>query len=59
MEDVAILEQQQTMIETDRPNRQEVGVRADAGSIAARRVLERLIRNESAPRESEVRATAT
>lgn len=58
MEDVAILEQQQVMIETDRPNRQEVGVRADAGSIAARRVLERLVRNESAPRESEARASA-
>jgi vanillate O-demethylase monooxygenase subunit len=52
MEDVEILQQQQVMIETDRPNRQEVGVRADAGSIAARRVLERLIRNEGAPRES-------
>jgi vanillate O-demethylase monooxygenase subunit len=53
MEDVAILEQQQVMIETDRPDRREVGVRADAGSVAARRVLERLISAEAARREPE------
>lgn len=47
MEDVHILEQQQVMIETDRPDRREVGVRADAGSVAARRVLERLIRSQT------------
>lgn len=51
MEDVALLEQQQVMIETDRPDRKEVGVRADAGSVAARRVLERLIGEEAARRE--------
>ncbi len=57
MEDVAILEQQQRMIETDRRGRQEVSVRADAGSVAARRVLERLIRNEQAARENGIRAS--
>jgi len=57
MEDVAILEAQQVMIETDRPGRQEVGVRADAGAIAARRILERLIRQE-APAGEPARANA-
>jgi phenylpropionate dioxygenase-like ring-hydroxylating dioxygenase large terminal subunit len=57
MEDVALLEQQQVMIETDRPDRKEVGVRADAGSVAARRVLERLIASE-APRIEPAGATA-
>jgi len=59
MEDVEILEQQQVMIETDRRERAEVGVRADAGSIAARRVLERLIRTERTPRESCAAASAS
>lgn len=48
MEDVAILEQQQIMMETDRPDRREVAIRADAGAIGARRVLENLIRQEAA-----------
>lgn len=58
MEDVEILEQQQLMIQTDRPDRQEIGVRADAGSIAARRVLDRLIRAESSSLATQARQPA-
>lgn len=49
MEDVDVLEAQQRMIETDRPNRAEVSIRADGAAVAARRVLQRLVRNELAP----------
>lgn len=52
MEDVAILEEQQILIEKDRAGRQEVGMRPDAGYIAARRILERLIRNEASAKET-------
>ncbi|ANB74981.1 hypothetical protein AYM40_21340 [Paraburkholderia phytofirmans OLGA172] len=48
MEDVEILEAQQIMIETDSRTKAEVGVRADSGSVAARRILEKLVRQESA-----------
>lgn len=51
MEDVTIIEEQQILIERDRADRQEVGMRPDAGYIAARRILERLIREEVAAKE--------
>lgn len=57
MEDVALIEQQQVMIEKDSADRQEVGIRPDAGYIAARRIMERLIRNEVAAKEA-AKATA-
>jgi len=47
MEDVDVLEAQQQMIETDVPNRGEISVRADFGSVAARRIILRLIHKEA------------
>jgi vanillate O-demethylase monooxygenase subunit len=47
MEDVAVLEAQQIRIEKDRPGRHEVALRPDAGYIAARRIIERLLRDEA------------
>jgi vanillate O-demethylase monooxygenase subunit len=48
MEDVEVLQAQQRRIETDTPGRRELSIRADAGSISARRAIERLIRKETA-----------
>jgi vanillate O-demethylase monooxygenase subunit len=48
MEDVDVLEAQQVLIDTDRPERAEVSIRADAGALAARRVIQRLARQEQA-----------
>jgi phenylpropionate dioxygenase-like ring-hydroxylating dioxygenase large terminal subunit len=48
MEDVEVIQAQQVMIETDLSGDPDVGVRADAGAVSARRVLERLIREERA-----------
>lgn len=47
MEDVVVIEAQQVRIQTDRADKQEVGIRADAGALGARRILERLIRQET------------
>ena len=47
MEDVDVLEAQQQMIETDVPNRGKISVRADFGSVAARRIILRLIHKEA------------
>jgi hypothetical protein len=47
MEDVVVLEAQQIRIETDRADRKEVGIKPDAGFIAARRILDRLIQEET------------
>lgn len=47
MEDVAVLEAQQVRIEKDRPGRYEVALRPDAGYVAARRIIERLLRDEA------------
>jgi phenylpropionate dioxygenase-like ring-hydroxylating dioxygenase large terminal subunit len=47
LEDVDVLEAQQRLIETDGRGRTEVSVRADFGSIAARRVVQRLIAHET------------
>ena len=52
MEDVDVLEAQQVMIDTDRPRRSEISVRADGGSVAARRIIQRLIRQETTPVEA-------
>ena len=51
MEDVEVLQAQQKLIETDQRGRPEISVRADLGSVSARRVVQRLI-------EQEARATA-
>jgi vanillate O-demethylase monooxygenase subunit len=48
MEDVDVLEAQQRLIDTDGRNKPEVSVKADFGSIAARRIVQRLIAQESA-----------
>jgi phenylpropionate dioxygenase-like ring-hydroxylating dioxygenase large terminal subunit len=50
MEDVQVLEAQQRLIESDDRGRPEVSVRADFGSIAARRVVQRLIAKEASAR---------
>lgn len=42
MEDVDILEAQQVMIETDQRQLPEVSIRADSGSVSARRIVTRL-----------------
>lgn len=47
MEDVAVLEAQQIRIDKDRPGRHEVALRPDAGYVAARRIIERLLRDEA------------
>jgi phenylpropionate dioxygenase-like ring-hydroxylating dioxygenase large terminal subunit len=47
MEDVQVLEAQQQRIETDTPGRRELSIRADAGSVAARKAIERMIRKET------------
>lgn len=46
MEDVDVLEAQQRRIETDPAQRREISVRADFGSVAARRIVQRLIHQE-------------
>jgi phenylpropionate dioxygenase-like ring-hydroxylating dioxygenase large terminal subunit len=48
LEDVDVLEAQQRMIDIDRPGRAEISIRADGGSVAARKVIERLARREAA-----------
>jgi phenylpropionate dioxygenase-like ring-hydroxylating dioxygenase large terminal subunit len=50
MEDVQVLEAQQRLIESDDRGRPEVSVRADFGSIAARRIVQRLIAKEASAR---------
>jgi len=47
MEDVEVLEAQQIMIDTDDSMKAEVGVRADGGSVAARRIVEKLVKQQS------------
>lgn len=47
MEDVEVLEAQQRLIETDTRGVPEVSVRADLGSVAARKLVQRLIQQES------------
>ncbi|MDX3894967.1 aromatic ring-hydroxylating dioxygenase subunit alpha [Pusillimonas sp.] len=42
MEDVEVLEAQQRLIETDTRNVAEVSIKADSGSISARRIVKRL-----------------
>ncbi|HUH87063.1 MAG TPA: aromatic ring-hydroxylating dioxygenase subunit alpha [Pusillimonas sp.] len=42
LEDVEVLEAQQKLIETDRRGLDEVSIRADSGSISARRIVKRL-----------------
>lgn len=47
MEDVEVLEAQQIMRETDPRQDPDVSIRADSGTIAARRVVQRLVAEES------------
>ena len=47
MEDVVVIEAQQLRMQTDHPDKHEVGIAADAGALGARRILERLIREEA------------
>jgi hypothetical protein len=47
MEDVEVLQAQQKLIETDERGRPEISVRADLGSVSARRVVQRLIEQET------------
>jgi vanillate O-demethylase monooxygenase subunit len=47
LEDVEVLEAQQIMIDTDDSMKAEVGVRADGGSVAARRIVEKLVKQQS------------
>ena len=42
-----MIEAQQRLIDTDGRNKSEVSVKADFGSIAARRIVQRLIAQES------------
>jgi len=46
-EDKAVLEVQQHMIETDDPNKRIYDINADAGAIAARRIVHDMIVEES------------
>lgn len=48
LEDKDVLEAQQQLIETDVRNLPEVSIRADAGSVAARRIVQRLVQAEGA-----------
>ncbi len=52
MEDVDVMEAQQVMIDTDRPRRGVISVRADGGQLAARRIIERMVRQETTPVEA-------
>ncbi len=52
MEDVDVLEAQQVMIDTDRPRRGEISFRADGGAVAARRIIQRLVSQETTPQEA-------
>lgn len=47
MEDVEVLEAQQVLIETDQRGHAEVSIRADSGSISARRVVQRLAEKDA------------
>ena len=47
MEDVDVLEAQQIMIDTDRPNRGVISIRADGASVAARKIVQRLVQREN------------
>ena len=47
MEDVEVLEAQQRLIDTDTRQVAEVSVKADFGSVAARRIVQRLIEQEA------------
>jgi vanillate O-demethylase monooxygenase subunit len=47
MEDVEVIEAQQIMIDTDRPNRGVISIRADGASVAARKIVQRLVQRES------------
>lgn len=46
LEDKEVLEAQQVRIDTDVPGRRELSIRADAGSVAARKSIERALRKE-------------
>ena len=48
MEDKGVLETQQHMIETDDPDRRIYDINADAGAVAARRIVKKLIEGERA-----------
>jgi phenylpropionate dioxygenase-like ring-hydroxylating dioxygenase large terminal subunit len=48
MEDVEVLEAQQIMIDTDHPNRGVISIRADGASVAARKIVQRLVQRENA-----------
>jgi vanillate O-demethylase monooxygenase subunit len=47
MEDVDVLEAQQRLIDTDTRQVAEVSVKADFGSVAARRIVQRLVEQEA------------
>ena len=47
MEDVEVIEAQQVLIDTDDRGEAEVSIRADGGSVAARRIVERLVAQEA------------
>ena len=47
MEDVVVIEAQQKLIETDNRGVPEVSIRADGGSIAARRIVDKLLAQEA------------
>jgi vanillate O-demethylase monooxygenase subunit len=47
MEDVEVLQAQQKLIETDQRGKPEISVRADLGSVSARRVVQRMIEQEA------------
>jgi vanillate O-demethylase monooxygenase subunit len=46
---VEVLQAQQKLIETDQRGKPEISVRADLGSVSARRVVQRLIEQEAQP----------
>jgi len=47
MEDVEVLEAQQALIETDQRRKAEVSIRADSGSVSARRIVQRLVEKDA------------
>jgi len=47
MEDVVVIEAQQLRMESDHPDKREVAIAADAGALGARRILQRLIREQA------------
>lgn len=59
LEDVEVIEAQQKLIETDRRGVSEVSVRADFGAVAARKVVLRLIAQETRAATAELKATGT